>query len=58
MTSFLAKGGNIEELLLQWKKEYGPYYEFRLPASPAVMIVSDPEAIKEVRGAAAVLKSP
>jgi len=58
MTSFLAKGGNIEELLLQWRKEYGPFYEFHTPASPAVMIVSDPEVIKEVYELKQYHKSP
>lgn len=54
MTSFLAKEGNIEKLLLQWRKEYGPFFEFMMPGTPPVMVVADPEAIKEVDTAVAL----
>jgi cytochrome P450 len=48
MTSALASGVPFESLMLKWRREYGPFFEFRLPGSPAVVLVADPEAIKEV----------
>jgi hypothetical protein len=49
MTSALASGVPFESLMLKWRRQYGPFLEFRLPGSPAVVLVADPEAIKEVR---------
>lgn len=49
MTTALASGVPFESLMLKWRQEYGPFFEFRLPGSPAVVLVADPEAIKEVR---------
>lgn len=48
MTSALASGVPFESLILKWRREYGPCFEFRLPGNPPVVLVSDPEAIKEV----------
>lgn len=48
MTSYLATKGNVEQLLLEWRKQYGPFFEFQIPGSPPVMVVCDPDAIKEV----------
>lgn len=58
MTAFLMKGGNIEDLLLQWRRQYGPYFEFQVPLTPPVLIVADPEAIKEVFELRQYHKSP
>jgi cytochrome P450 len=51
MTAYLATQGDLERLLLQWRQQYGPFFEFQVPGSPPVMVVSDPDAIREVRHA-------
>jgi hypothetical protein len=48
MTVALASGVPFESLMLKWRRECGPFFEFRLPGNPPVVIVADPEAIKEV----------
>jgi hypothetical protein len=48
MAQFTLAGGNIEDLLLQWSRECGPFYVFNIPANPPVLVVSDPDAVKEV----------
>lgn len=48
MTSYLATKGNVEQLLLEWRQKYGPYFEFQIPGSPPVMVVCHPDAIREV----------
>ena len=48
MMGHLAAGVQFESLMLKWRREYGPFFEFRLPNNPAVVIVADPDAIKEV----------
>eukprot|EP00878_Enallax_costatus_P044862 GHUV01053631.1.p1 GENE.GHUV01053631.1~~GHUV01053631.1.p1 ORF type:complete len:226 (+),score=26.62 GHUV01053631.1:787-1464(+) len=58
MTSYLATKGNVEQLLLEWKQRHGPFYEFQIPGSPPVAIVSDPEAIREVYEVLQYHKSP
>jgi hypothetical protein len=47
MMGHLAAGVQFESLMLKWRREYGPFFEFRLPNNPSVVIVADPEAIKE-----------
>lgn len=49
MTAYLATQGDLERLLLQWRQQHGPFFEFQVPGSPPVMVVADPEAIREVR---------
>lgn len=49
MMGQLARGVQFESLMLMWRQQYGPFFEFQMPANPAVVIVTDPEAIKEVR---------
>ena len=51
MMGYLASGVQFESLMLQWRRQYGPFFEFQMPGNPPVVIVSDPEAIKEVRQA-------
>lgn len=48
MAQFTLAGGNIEDLLLQWSREVGPFYVFNIPGNPPVLVVSDPDAVKEV----------
>jgi cytochrome P450 len=49
MTAYLATKGDLERLLLEWRQQHGPFFEFQVPGSPPVMVVSDPDAIREVR---------
>ena len=48
MLSSLASGVPFETLMLKWRRQYGPFFQFQLPNNPTVVVVSDPEAIKEV----------
>jgi len=48
MMGYLASGVQFETLMLKWRQEYGPFFEFQMPGNPCVVIVADPEAIKEV----------
>lgn len=48
MMGYLASGVQFETLMLKWRQEYGPFFEFKMPGNPCVVIVADPEAIKEV----------
>jgi cytochrome P450 len=58
MMGYLASGLQFESLMLKWRREYGPFFEFKMPGSPAVVIVADPEAIKEVYEVKEYPKSP
>lgn len=58
MTAALVSGVPFESLMLKWRRECGPFFEFRLPGNPPVVIVADPEAIKEVYEVRQYPKSP
>ncbi|WIA29722.1 hypothetical protein OEZ86_012202 [Tetradesmus obliquus] len=58
MTAYLATQGDLERLLLQWRQQHGPFFEFQVPGSPPVMVVADPEAIREVYEVLQYHKSP
>jgi len=52
ITSYLATKGDLEKLLLEWRHEYGQFVEFQTPGNPPILVVSDPDAIRQVRGRA------
>eukprot|EP00879_Flechtneria_rotunda_P002371 GHRR01002566.1.p1 GENE.GHRR01002566.1~~GHRR01002566.1.p1 ORF type:complete len:637 (+),score=222.18 GHRR01002566.1:182-2092(+) len=58
MASFLATQGDLEKLLLEWKRQHGPVFEFQVPKSPPVMVVTDPDMIREVYEVLQYEKSP
>jgi hypothetical protein len=50
MAAHIAGGGNLESLLKEWSAALGPVFEWQVPAGPPVLVVTDPDAIREVKG--------
>lgn len=44
----LVKGENLEDVLLDWVKQYGSFVEWKLPGASALVVVADADAIREV----------
>eukprot|EP00775_Hariotina_reticulata_P011446 gene11446-11592_t len=58
LTSYLATKGDLEKLLLEWRDEYGQFVEFQTPGNPPILVVSDPDAIRQVYEVLQYHKSP
>lgn len=48
MLSHLLSGGSFEELLRSWVTDYGRFVQWQLPGAPAVVVVTDHDAIRQV----------
>ncbi|GBF92932.1 cytochrome P450 [Raphidocelis subcapitata] len=58
MAAHISGGGNLETLLQQWLAECGPVFEWQVPGGPPVLVLTNPETIREVYEVQQLHKSP